>query len=121
MKISKNGEILIEADVTDSLFGKIKGLMFEEVEKCEGLLMVFDDSRFRDIWMAFVPQDLSIIFIDENKQVVDKTLARKLTLNPGTWKTYGPSEACKYILECHASKINDFEIGDSLEWEINNG
>lgn len=121
MKVSKDEKIFLEAEVANSFLGKVKGLMFREIDENEGLLLVFDSSRRREIWMPFVPQDLSVIFIGKNKKVVDKALARKITFDSDTWRIYGSSEPCSYILECHASKFENFKTGESLDWEDTDG
>lgn len=117
MSLEKNNEKIIDnLEHADTTLKKIKGLMFRELEENEGLLMEFSEESRWSIWMLFVPQDLAIFFLDEERKVVDKKHAEKMTLDPRTWKIYKPENKCKYILECNPEKTEDIELGDELSW-----
>lgn len=118
MKIKKGEEVIIDqAERTNTLLGKIRGLMFRSIEEEEGLLFIFDKVSEKSIWMPFVPQNISVFFIDKEKNVVDKVLARKITFKPFTWKIYKSQDACKYVLECHENKFGTVDVGDKLNWD----
>jgi len=58
--------------------------------------------------MAF---DLSIIWLDASLKVVDARRARR-------WRSFlFPRKAARYVLEFHASRIEEFHIGDQLAFE----
>ncbi len=116
MEIKQKGELFLDVEVASSIFEKMKGLMFREPEDGKGLLMEFKYEGRWGVWMLFVPDDLTLFFLDREKTVVDKEIANKMTLDPGTWKVYKPKEKCKYILECKPEVIDKLEIGDVLEW-----
>ncbi len=117
MYLEKNGERIIEdLEYAGRFLKKIKGLMFREIEENEGILMEFSEEGKWSIWMFFVPQDLSVFFLDSKGVVVDRVKAKKVTLDPRTWKIYKPKRKCKYILECSPSCFDDIGIGERLEW-----
>ncbi|MFB6216883.1 MAG: DUF192 domain-containing protein [Candidatus Aenigmatarchaeota archaeon] len=116
MKILKDGEIFLDVDVADSLFKKLKGLMFKNIDGDSGLFLSFDREKRPGIWMPFVPQDLGLIFLDADKKVVDKKLGKRMTLNPGSWQIYKPSEPCKYVLECDPERLDVISMGEVFEW-----
>lgn len=106
----------MNATVADSTFTKMKGLMFKPLDEGEGLLMVFSEMKKWGIWMLFVPQDLGLVFLDEEKEIVDKIIAEKVTLNPKTWRTYKPDKECKYIVECNPEVLDDIQLNKKMEW-----
>ena len=79
----------------------------------EGLLLVeARDSRIdTSIHMLFVYMDLAVIWINSGYTVVDTVLAR-------SWRpAYAPRQAARYILEIHPSRLNEFKIGDQVEFQ----
>ena len=63
------------------------------------------------IHMLFVFMDLAVFWLDEKGMVVDKRLAR-------SWHPiYLPVHPAAYILELHAARFSDFELGDRLTFE----
>ncbi len=79
----------------------------------EGLLLVTErDARLdSSIHMLFVPFDLAVFWINSQMEVVDKVIAR-------SWRpAYFPAKAARYILEIHASRFNDYEIGHKVEFQ----
>ena len=103
----------IQARFCDTFFCRLKGLMFSSNIAIEdGLLLVENrDSRLdAAIHMFFVSYDLAVIWINGQKQVVDKCIAK-------SWRPfYMPSAPARYILEIHPDHIQDFLIGDSIEF-----
>jgi uncharacterized membrane protein (UPF0127 family) len=58
------------------------------------------------IHMLFMNFDLAVIWLNEEKIVVDKVLAKK-------WAPiYVPKRAAQYVLELHPSRFADFSPGD---------
>lgn len=78
-----------------------------------GLLLVQNrDSRLdAAIHMLFVPIDLAIVWINQNREVVDVCLARRWRL------AYIPQRAACYVLEMHPQRLSDFNIGDMVRWD----
>ncbi len=79
----------------------------------EGLLLVEGhDSRIdTSIHMLFVFMDLGVVWINSENVVVDTVLAR-------SWRpAYLPRQAARYILEIHPARLNEFKIGDIVEFQ----
>ncbi|GER79940.1 MAG: hypothetical protein JETCAE02_19690 [Anaerolineaceae bacterium] len=93
---------------------RLRGLAFRRpVTRDEGLLLVFGrDSRVdSSIHMLGVDFNLAVFWINDEMQVVDKTVA-------GAWKpAYLPKAPARYVLEVHASRIDDFEIGQTVQFQ----
>jgi uncharacterized membrane protein (UPF0127 family) len=93
---------------------RLRGLMFRsQLSRDEGLLLVIDrDARLdSSIHMLFVPFDLAVFWINSNKEVVDKVIAR-------SWRpAYFPARAARYILEIHSARVDDYEIGHKVEFQ----
>ena len=78
----------------------------------QGLLLVeARDSRLdTSIHMLFVFMDLAVIWINSENRVVDSVLAR-------SWRpVYAPRQPAKYILEIHPDRLDEFKIGDRVEF-----
>ena len=98
----------------ESFLCRLRGLTFRApVTRDEGLLLVFGrDSRVdSSIHMLGVSFDLAVFWINDKMQVVDKVVA-------GAWKpAFFPKSPARYVLEVHASRINDFEIGQTVQFQ----
>jgi len=98
----------------ESFLCRLRGLTFRTpITRDEGLLLVFGrDSRLdSSIHMLGVSFDLAVFWINNEMQVVDKVLA-------GAWKpAFFPKSPARYVLEIHASRINDFEIGQTVQFQ----
>lgn len=98
----------------ESFLCRLRGLTLRSpITRDEGLLLVFGrDSRVdSSIHMLGVGFDLAVFWINNNMQVVDKVVA-------GAWKpAYFPKSPARYVLEVHASRINDFEIGQFVQFQ----
>jgi len=97
-----------------SFLCRLRGLTFRSpVTRDEGLLLVFGrDSRVdSSIHMLGVSFDLAVFWINNEMQVADKVVA-------GAWKpAYFPKSPARYVLEGHASRIDDFEIGQTVQFQ----
>ena len=98
----------------DSFLCRLRGLAFRPALRAdEGLLLVFGrDSRVdSSIHMLGVGFDLAVFWINNEMQVVDKIVA-------GAWKpAFFPKFPARYVLEVHASRIDDFEIGQTIQFQ----
>jgi uncharacterized membrane protein (UPF0127 family) len=98
----------------DSFLCRLRGLMFSSSLEPEiGLLLVEQrESRIDTaIHMLFVFMDLAVIWINSDKVVVDTVLARAWRL------AYAPRQPARYILEIHPDRLNEFKIGDRIEFQ----
>ena len=103
----------LQAVYCDSFLCRLRGLMFRShLPQNEGLLLVeANDSRINtSIHMLFVFMDLAVIWINSEHTVVDTILAH--AWHPG----YAPRRPARYILEIHPSRMNEFKIGDQVEF-----
>jgi uncharacterized membrane protein (UPF0127 family) len=98
----------------DNFLSRLRGLMFHpSLLHEEGLLLVERrDSRLgSSIHMFFVTLDLAVIWINSAYAVVDTALAH-------SWRSSNvPHQAAKYILEIHPSRLNEFSIGNQVEFQ----
>jgi uncharacterized membrane protein (UPF0127 family) len=98
----------------ESFLGRLRGLTFHPtLARDEGLLLVFGrDSRVdSSIHMLGVSFDLAVFWINSEMKVVDKVVA-------GAWKpAFFPKKPARFVLEIHASRINDLEIGQVVEFQ----
>jgi uncharacterized protein len=98
----------------DSYFCRLRGQMFRSsLAPDKGLLLVESrESRLETaIHMLFVFMDLAVIWINSEKVVVDTVLAR-------AWRpAYAPHLPARYILEIHPARLNEFKIGDQVEFQ----
>ena len=107
------GTNLGQLELADSFMSRFLGLMFRNnLER--GLILKLPSSRSRRgsaIHMFFMKFPLDIIFVDEDKKIVDM-----VSIEP--WKTYTPKAPAKYVIEMEKGSTNTFnlEIGDKLDF-----
>ena len=98
----------------NNFFCQLRGLMFRSpISREEGLLLVGKrDSRLdSSIHMLFISFDLAIVWINSEMQVVDKILARP-------WRpAYFSKKPARYALEVHPDRLNDFQVGDKVQFK----
>ncbi len=117
----KNLNLLV--DVADTKDKRQKGLSSrDQLPFSEGLLFVFDSPSQYAIWMKGMKFAIDIIWIDENKKIVD--IAADAVPEPdkrdGELKIYQPRGPAKYVLEINAglAKLNNLQIGDAVGFEL---
>jgi uncharacterized membrane protein (UPF0127 family) len=106
-------EIKVAANWCESFLSKFKGLMFvPTLENNTGIILVENaESRLNTaIHMLFMNFDITAVWIDSAKKVVDVRLAKKGHLS------YFPKKPAQYVLEIHADHFQDFHIGDQLNF-----
>jgi uncharacterized membrane protein (UPF0127 family) len=89
------------------------GLMFHPPLR-EDEAYIFVEGResrsLTTITMFFVFFPLAVIWLDGQKRVVDKVLARPF------FPHYAPSQPAQYYIECHPSALDKVRVGDRLEF-----
>ncbi len=77
-----------------------------------GLLFVFPQaSRWGTaIHMFGMRFDLTVVWLDESRRVVDVRFARR-------WRVYVPRHAARYVLELPPSWNDSFHPGDEVTWD----
>jgi uncharacterized membrane protein (UPF0127 family) len=102
----------IKADYCDAFWPRFCGLMFRShIDENEGLILVDSkESRIDSaIHMLFMKFDITTVWINTEKQVVDVQLAK-------AWHPfYIPKAAARYVLETHPAHLQHFHIGDRVE------
>src|SRR6266511_974932 len=105
---------LLQIKYCDTFLTQLRGFTFRSrLARDECLLLVGTrDSRLdSSIHMLFVSFDLSVIWINSGRQVVDKVLAK-------SWRpAYFSKQPARYVLEIHPERWEDFEIGDRVEFK----
>jgi len=97
-----------------TFWSKALGLMFRRgIRPDEAFIFVNSQSgRARAaIHMFFVFFPLAVIWLDENRQVVDKVLARPFR----PW--YAPSHPALCYVEGHPRLLNEVDLGDEIGFE----
>ncbi|HEY61481.1 MAG TPA: hypothetical protein G4N95_02410 [Anaerolineae bacterium] len=104
----------IKVKYCENFLCKMRGLMFyKSVPKSRGLLMVQKRESKMDsaIHMMFVFTNLTIIWLDKKKRVVDTILAKP-------WMPiYIPKKPALYTLELSEECFSSFNIGDIISFE----
>ena len=95
----------------DTFLRRGRGLMFRRpLAEDEAYVFVEDRESVAKttIHMFFVGFPIAVFWLDAEKRVVDKTLARP-------WRPYyAPSRPAQYFVECHPDALGKVEIGDRL-------
>jgi uncharacterized membrane protein (UPF0127 family) len=75
--------------------------MFTRINEKEACVLVSPRQGIMEssIHMMFVPQDLHVIWTDEDLNVVSVKRCKKGSINPLTWRTYYPDKPAKYVIE----------------------
>ena len=112
--ISKSLKSDLVLDYCATYFCKLRGLAWRRrINKGAGIVLVSKrpskaNSAIHMLGLFF---DLSIIWLDSNKRVVDLALAIK-------WRSMlAPKSAAKYVIECASSRLSEFNIGDQIAFE----
>ena len=79
----------------------------------EGLLLVQkrENRTEATIHMLFMFIDLAVVWINADYRVVDVKLARRWRL------MYAPNSPAKYVLELPVNRLNEFKVGDQLQFD----
>lgn len=114
-----SGDLIIEAEVARSSSEKAMGLMYREVLPYNsGMLFIYNKNVLIGFWMKNTKIPLDMIFIDENKDVVD-LIVRTQPCKSDPCESYYPKSEYRYVLEVNGgwTEENKLEIGDQLEFE----
>jgi len=108
------GEVIVQRVLKcDTFWKRGRGLMFHRpLGEDEALLFVEKSESIlgTSIHMLFVFFPIAVIWLDGQKRVVDKRLARPFRLY------YAPQRPAQHFLEGHPSLLERVQIGDQLDW-----
>ena len=115
--------LVIRAEVADNSKERKKGLSKREsLAIGEGMLFVFDKKQKYEIWMKDMQFPIDIIWIDENKKIVD--IAESVAIEPGRddeeLKIWRPRSEAIFILEINAGlvELHGLAIGDGVVFAL---
>ena len=75
-----------------------QGLMFrDQLDERDGMLFIYPRPGYHQIWMKNTLVTLTVIWIDENSQIIDIKILPPCVFDP--CPIYGVSKPSKYILE----------------------
>ena len=110
---SKNTTIMNKVKLANTSWQRTRGLMFEDIKQFNYAL-IFDfphESKIgTSLHMVFVFFPIDVLFLNKEKEVVDK-----VTLMPFT-PNYTPKKAAKYVIEMPEGKAKKVKIGEKLSW-----
>jgi len=110
--LTTNTVIAYKVETCDTFWKRGRGLMFRQpLAKDEALLFVQkrESIAAASIHMLFVFFTIGVIWLDAQKRVVDKTLARPFRLY------YAPHRPAQYFIECHSHALDFVHAGDQLD------
>ncbi len=109
---TKNKEVIAEIRHAKNFSSKLKGLMFKKKFDYGLVFYLREKSRRRaSIHMMFVFTPIDVVYLDENRIVVDKVeWLRPWTIN------YTPKMPALYFIELPPGKSEQIDLGDQLDW-----
>ena len=111
---SKTKEKIV-VELADTTKKRKQGLQCRnKIPKQEGMLFIWKRSDYRVFWMKKTYVPLDIIFLDQNKQIIDFFLNAK----PMDQSSIISNGKAKYVLEINAGEfINlDFKLGQKINF-----
>jgi uncharacterized protein len=106
----KNKVIVKNSHICKSSWCKGIGLMFSRKKEDFGLIFEFNSPRKVSLHMFFVFYSIDVLFLDEEKKVVDI----KRDFKP--WTIYNSKERVKYIIELPINKVNKICLKDVINF-----
>ena len=104
----------LRAGYCSSFFCRLRGLSFRRsIPKDWGLLLVesLESRAGTSIHMLFMFFKIGVVWINQAGQVVDLRLAKP-------WVSFiTPKEPARYMLEIHPARLQDFKLGDQIQFE----
>ena len=108
-----------KSEIAETAPQQMKGLMFRKtLEENKGMLFVFDVAFVQRFWMMNTSIPLDIIFIDEEKKIVNVAEAEPCGLIPCA--LYNSTDNAKYVLEINQglSEKYGFRKGTVVEFNL---
>lgn len=112
-KVKVNGTTFSVEIVADEP-SRQAGLMFRKtLPERHGMLFIFDRANIYPFWMRNTPLSLDIIFIDENRKVINVC-----TMPPETDRTCSPTRPALYVLELEAGEAKRYGIEPGMIFDF---
>ena len=109
-------DLEIEAELADTPAEHEQGLSGRTaLPENQGLLFIFDQSGQYNFWMKEMNFPIDIIWLDENKKIIDITANLATSTYPANFTSRAPA---KYVLEVNAgfTAQNNIKIGNQAEF-----
>ena len=107
-------EKTVTVRICDTFFSRLRGLMFTRELPDDGGILLADKAESRGnsaIHMFFMAYDITVLWLDKNRVIVDKALAKR-------WRPfYMPKQPAQYVVELHRNRYDDYAIGETMAWE----
>ncbi|MFC2140615.1 DUF192 domain-containing protein [Candidatus Auribacterota bacterium] len=128
-KISIGGKIFFLELATDNN-SRTKGLMWRKgLRPDQGMLFVFPNKKIRKFWMKHTSFDITIIFLDDQREIVDiqemvaepaKTKNESLKDYEKRLKSYLSAKPAQFVIELQGGilQVIDIKIGDKLNLDV---
>ena len=109
------GKVKVKAEIADNPIKRAKGLMFRKnLEENKGMLFNFNNEDYHTFWMMNTSIPLDIIWVNENKEIVDIVEdAQPCFINCTSHK---PDEKAKYVVEVNSNFTKNYgiNVGDKV-------
>ena len=112
-------KVIFTSEIADTSLKQTKGLMLRKsLDQDKGMLFVFDIAFVQRFWMMNTSIPLDIIFIDENKKIINIEEAQPCGLIP--CQLYSSKDNAIYVLEINQglSKEYGFKKGTRVEFDL---
>ena len=113
------GNIKVNAEVADTFLKRTRGLMGRKsLQENEGMIFSFDTEGYYGFWMMNMEFPIDIVFISENKTVVD--FMKNVQPCELVCETHRPREKTMYVLEVEANfaEKHELKIGSKVDFEL---
>ena len=114
--VTFDDRVTLNAEIVDTPESRQKGLSVKDcLDDSSAMLFVFDSSDQHGFWMKDMKFSIDIIWLDQDKRVVDI----KPDASPSTYpEVFYPSGTSKYVLETKPglAKSAGVKIGTQLSW-----
>lgn len=111
---------MIRAEIADTDYLRTRGLMHREhLEDGHGMLFVYEKKRQMVFWMANTNIPLDILFLDENRTIIDIQQMEPCTQNhTQDCKRYYSDGHALYAIELSrgSAKKHEIDVGDQANW-----
>lgn len=98
----------LDIEIADDEYQRTRGLMDRSsMDENKGMLFLFEDSKVRRFWMKETRMYLDIIYIAENKKVINIAKDSKPYDLSGVEESKGPA---KFVLEINGGKSEEWGI-----------
>jgi len=103
-------------EIADTPEKQITGLMYREhIPDNFGMLFIHDNNEYRSFWMKNCKVSLDIIYLDENKQIINI----HFNVPPCKWEpcpTYPSEKPARYVLELRGNRAKELNLkpGDTV-------